>query len=140
MSNGSLEEEEDQVLFKFTDEEAADLSWEHSKEFEYKGEMYDIIRQERKNDTTWYWCYWDKKETKVRKDMRNVLARALTLPQQQKNQERIGDFFKTLFLHQGLQFRTQDAGASSITHAQRDAPSVLTNAPNPPNPPPELAV
>lgn len=34
-----------------------------SWEFRYRGRMYDIVRQERHNDTTWYYCIYDVKET-----------------------------------------------------------------------------
>jgi hypothetical protein len=35
----------------------------HSKEFRFKGEMYDIVRQIEYADTTYYWCIWDREET-----------------------------------------------------------------------------
>lgn len=35
----------------------------HSKEFRYKGNMYDIIRQRDHGDTTWYYCIADVKES-----------------------------------------------------------------------------
>ena len=136
ISKGILEE---QVLWKFTDDEAAkELSWEHSSEFKYKGEMYDIICQERIGDTTWYWCHWDRKETKIRKDMQDVLSYALGhSPQQKKNNERIGDFFKTLFLHHSPRLRTQEIKGIYAMHPERNALHVLTYAPSPPFPPPE---
>lgn len=35
----------------------------HSREFRYKGQMYDIVKQTDLGDTTLYWCIWDKEET-----------------------------------------------------------------------------
>lgn len=37
----------------------------HAREFRYKGNMYDVVRQETRGDTTWYWCVWDEEETEI---------------------------------------------------------------------------
>ena len=34
-----------------------ELEWKHSKEFKYKGEMYDIVSVEQHGDSTWYYCW-----------------------------------------------------------------------------------
>src|SRR5690606_39601506 len=45
-------DEEELVLLKFTKEETqTKLRWEHSKEFEYDGQMYDIVSKEVKGDS-----------------------------------------------------------------------------------------
>lgn len=42
------------------------LEWMHSKEFRYKGTMYDIVKTELINDTTTlYHCVTDQQETKL---------------------------------------------------------------------------
>ncbi len=35
----------------------------HAREFRYHGQMYDIVRQQSKGDTTWYYCVSDEQET-----------------------------------------------------------------------------
>lgn len=35
----------------------------HSREFRYKGNMYDVVRQEDKGNETWYWAVHDEAET-----------------------------------------------------------------------------
>lgn len=35
----------------------------HEKEFQFLGEWYDIVRSNRMGDTTYYYCFHDKKET-----------------------------------------------------------------------------
>jgi hypothetical protein len=35
----------------------------HAREFRYLGRMYDIVRQETRGDTTWYWCIHDFRES-----------------------------------------------------------------------------
>jgi hypothetical protein len=91
---------EDQLLWKFSIEDTRiNLNWEHSREFEYKGEMYDVIRSETKGDSIWYWCYWDRKETKLRKELNVLLVSLMGPGQQSKNEGRqLNDFFKSLFL------------------------------------------
>jgi hypothetical protein len=91
--------QEEQLLWKFSTEDARQkLDWEHSREFEYKGEMYDVIRSETKGDSIWYWCYWDRKETKLRKELNVLLVNLMGPGQQNKNEGRqLNDFFKSLF-------------------------------------------
>lgn len=36
---------------------------EHSKEFRFDGEWYDVIKHEQIGDTTYYWCIHDFKES-----------------------------------------------------------------------------
>ena len=38
----------------------------HSKEFEYLGQMYDIVSSEKFADVTWYLVFPDKKESKIK--------------------------------------------------------------------------
>lgn len=42
---------------------------EEGREFRYKGEMYDIVQQEVKGDTTYYQCIHDIRETKLYADL-----------------------------------------------------------------------
>lgn len=37
--------------------------WEHSREFEFQGQMFDVARRELRGDTLHLWCYWDAAET-----------------------------------------------------------------------------
>lgn len=92
--------QDEQLLWKFSMEDARlNLEWEHSREFEYKGEMYDVIRSETKGDTILYWCYWDRKETKLRKELNVLLVNLMGPGQHNKNEGRqLNDFFKSLFL------------------------------------------
>jgi len=46
------------VLLKFTKEESeTKLRWEHSREFEYAGQMYDVVEAAEQGDTTYYYCW-----------------------------------------------------------------------------------
>jgi len=90
---------EDQMLWKFSMADSrSKLEWEHSREFEYKGEMYDVIRSEKRGDTMWYWCYWDRKETKLKNQLNIVVFNLMGPGAENRNSSQlISDFFKTLF-------------------------------------------
>ena len=69
---------EELVLLKFTKDEAnTKLRWEHSKEFEYNGQLYDVVSKEIKGDTIFYNCWWDYEETKLNKKLQKLVANAM---------------------------------------------------------------
>ena len=87
------------VLLKFTHvEKNAKLRWEHAKEFEYNGEMYDVVESKVAGDTNYYWCWWDNEETTLCKKLDELLYFALGHnPKKQENQKRLLNFYKSLF-------------------------------------------
>ncbi len=48
---------------KWITEGHPDLVWTEPDEFRYHGEMYDILSQEQRGDTIWYYCHHDEEET-----------------------------------------------------------------------------
>ncbi len=92
-------DKEELFLLKFTEEESqTELRWEHSKEFEYKGEMYDIVEKSIEGDTIYYWCWWDHEETNLNKQLDGLLANVLgNNPLRQEKKRQLADFFKKLF-------------------------------------------
>lgn len=91
------------VLLKFTEKQSqTELEWKHSKEFEYEGQMYDIVEYETLGDTTYYWCWEDVAETTLNKKLDDLTAYALGKnPQDQENQRRLLSFFKSLYFPAG---------------------------------------
>jgi hypothetical protein len=87
------------VLLKFTRKESqTKLRWEHAREFEYKEEMYDIVKTETRGDTIYYWCWWDRVETALNIQLRNLVIIALNNdPQNKENQLRLSNFLKSLY-------------------------------------------
>ena len=77
---------------------AAVLHWEHKGEFEYQGQLYDVVDSLQRNDTLFYSCWWDKKETHIKRRLKALMANILEqdLPQRE-NQKRLYVFFKSLF-------------------------------------------
>jgi hypothetical protein len=59
-------DKEDLVTFTFTEFEVEnELKWKHSKEFEYQGNMYDIVSFQEVEGKFVYRCWLDKKEPKL---------------------------------------------------------------------------
>lgn len=89
------------VLIKLTKAEAdSQLEWEHDHEFEYLGEMYDVVKKETHTDTLFFYCWWDKKETKLNKKLEHLSALVFQHnPDKQKNEQRILQYYKSLFVH-----------------------------------------
>lgn len=87
------------VLLKFTKaEKETKLRWKHSKEFEFKGQMYDVVESEISGDTLFYRCWWDNEETKLNKKLTNLVSDILGNNQQNKeNNKRLVQFFKSLY-------------------------------------------
>jgi hypothetical protein len=92
-------QEKDLIILGFTKEEIETrLDWKHSREFEFNGRMYDIVRQSQAGDSVFYTCYQDHKETRLNAEKEKLIARALGQdPFQKKQTERIKNFFNTVF-------------------------------------------
>jgi hypothetical protein len=88
------------VLLSFGREEAeSELRWEHSKEFEYDGEMYDVVERSATPDSLHYWCWWDHKETELNRKLAGLVHQALgDDPQQKENHKQLLSYFKTVYL------------------------------------------
>jgi hypothetical protein len=93
-------DKEELVLLKFARKETETLlTWKHSREFEYHGEMYDIVETEIAGDSVFYYCWWDHEETHLNKQLNSLLAKAAGQHEQNKdNAKKIYQFFKTLYL------------------------------------------
>lgn len=53
----------DLIHFKFVSNDLEELSWEHAREFERAGQMFDVIEECQIGDTTHMWCWADHQET-----------------------------------------------------------------------------
>ena len=130
------------VLFKFTEEDKeTKLNWKHSKEFEYKGEMYDIAETEFHGDTTYYWCWWDYEETALNKQLDKLFAYALgNTPSHKQNQEKIIQIYKSLYFNEEELLSNSkiefDLEASLVYNYQRNFQNWVQS---PDSPPPQLS-
>ncbi|WP_417589158.1 hypothetical protein [Owenweeksia hongkongensis] len=94
--------EADLVLLKIakSEEENSDVfEREHSREFRYYGQMYDVMRLEDKGDTTYYTCIHDVKESKLFERLdRMVLDQLSENEDQKKHREMMLGFFTKVYL------------------------------------------
>jgi hypothetical protein len=71
----------------------------HGKEFEFLGEMYDIVRKSDKGDTTYYYCFHDREETqlaqKIHEQLINLLAQNNSTS---KHEKKAWDFYQLKYL------------------------------------------
>lgn len=70
----------------------SDFQWHGTDEFQYRGQMFDIIRSEEHGDTTWYYCHRDEAETKLLNNLSRYVSNYL---QQHPDEEQKNTFFKT---------------------------------------------
>jgi hypothetical protein len=133
--------EEDLVLLRFSQMETRKLlRWEHPAEFEYLGQMYDIVRSEEQGDSLYYWCYWDEEETVLNREIAE-LEKSLfdTNPQQQEKQERLQQFYKSLI---SIEFGIPDI--PQPINITKPNSFLLTTLPlvsfEPPTPPPRFSM
>lgn len=92
---------DDLVVLKFSKKETNTvLKWKHSKEFEYHGEMYDIVETEFHNDSVIYYCWWDHEETQLEKQLKNLANEALGKDSMAKTRiERFNSFLCSLYFY-----------------------------------------
>lgn len=124
------------VLLTFTLEQHSKLKWMHSKEFEFEGEMYDVVETEVVDCVTHYWCWSDDEETVLNKQLFELTNIALGLdPVQQQQQSKFKHFTKTLYHEAYLPWRLDESLALIQPETHFTGVSPWNNSP--PVPPPE---
>lgn len=127
------------VLFTFTIEETKTiLDWEHSKEFEYNNNMYDIVKADTIGNRVNYWCWWDHKETKLNKHLTKLLTDFLGEDNENKETKvRFANFYLSLF-HTNNQPWTALKNNTSIEFNFEYIVDYTSLQLSPPTPPPNL--
>lgn len=78
------------------------FEWHEEHEFRYRGQMYDVIKKERRGNQIWYYCHWDKAETKLLDNLAHYVDNYLQQkPQQQKTKTLLTSFLDKIFLAAG---------------------------------------
>jgi hypothetical protein len=112
----------------------------HAREFRYLGRMYDIVRQETRGDTTWYWCIHDFRESALFAQLDGLARQASDGDRpSRESRERLLRFFQSLYLAElpGDESSPADAAVASSAATIRFA---LSNGyANTPSPPPKQA-
>ena len=128
------------ILLRFTKTEInTKLNWKHAKEFEYNGRMFDIVEQETNGDTTSYLCWLDKEETKLNKQLQELVTLALgNNPQNQNQQKQLTHFIKSLYCIQLSENRFDISIYKSTCHFVSKNFALLLQVNSIPTPPPEI--
>ncbi len=135
-------DQEELVLLKFTKEETkTKLRWEHSKEFEYNKQMYDIVSTQIKGDTIIYRCWWDHEETKLNKKLQKLVVKAFDKNEdKQKHQKDLQHYFQSFFCSE--LFNWQSLTSEEIQKPQVDYMTIYPFKNlrfTPPTPPPKYS-
>ena len=100
---GKLEEEipENELvkLIFFKKEIPKLLKWEHDKEFEYNGQMYDVVEVTDVGDSLQYLCWWDKAETASKENMQNLISEEINKSKPSKHKPvNFSDYYKSIYV------------------------------------------
>lgn len=113
------------------------LEWEDDAEFRFQGEMYDVVDAYREGDHMVYWCWPDREETLLYRQLEDLTARALRNdPLRDKSRGQVISFMKTLFFEKLPAphfFALEPVQGSARGHC-RTGTGI---APVPPTPPPD---
>lgn len=94
--------EDELVVLKISKSEELDediFEREHSREFRYKGQMYDVIRLVEQGDTTVYTCIHDVKESGLFEALDRMVNEELNEDDDEKRQrEMMLGFFQKVYL------------------------------------------
>lgn len=128
------------VLLKFSKEDSATkLRWEHPREFEYNFNMYDIVEIILKEDSIYYWCYWDKDETEINQKIHALLAeKQQSNPLNKTSKELVDYFLKSLFINDSTLLKRFSPAYHLSIKPHFDCSLNAITIP-PPTPPPKLS-
>jgi len=96
--------EKDLTLIKISSANSEKIHWtEESSEFRFDGEMYDVVKTKSANDTTYYYCFNDEKESKLMSCVDKLVKEQTTGNSKSKNVQKkqvINYFFQQVLLSQ----------------------------------------
>lgn len=114
---------EDLRIFHFNPLEQKQLQWEHEHEFEWHGQMFDVVSMQKQGNKLIIECWPDQKESALKQHMRTMWARALgSDPKHQSEKDRLYQFLSHLYFEQ-VQYAlspllVENQMVCSITHPE----------------------
>lgn len=109
--------------FHFNTEQQKQIRWEHEHEFEWKGQMYDVISVHQEGNDLVIECWPDQKESKLKQHMRTMWAKAMgSDPTHQGEKDKLYQFLSHLYFEQATSAPAPLLGEKhlgcSITHSE----------------------
>ncbi|MBK8702676.1 MAG: hypothetical protein IPN33_03045 [Saprospiraceae bacterium] len=117
------------------------LHWKHAHEFEYQGQMYDVVEIQHVGDSTYYWCWWDAEETHLNRQLNQLVANALgNNPQHKETQNRLIRFVQHLYCSPPPQWQLKSPPEDLCGRKAFWANTLplISFTSSPPTPPPEF--
>lgn len=114
-----------------------ELQWKHAEEFEWNGEMYDIIYEDEKDDSLLYWCWADKEESALNRQMESWISHLLfNTPNSKEKHKTIQVNYNHLFISYA------NGRGNNLVLFKQHSPSYkvshwLMHSQGPPSPPPK---
>lgn len=131
-------DKEELVLLKFTKADSVKLRWEHDREFEYQGEMYDVVERHIKGDTTYYYCWWDFEETILNQKLQSLLTEIWqSNPNKKEHENHLIALYKSLFI--SIEISQNTSLTEDVTHEPHYLYGVKKWEIPPPVPPPNIS-
>lgn len=94
-----------------------ELKWEHDREFEFMGVMYDVINRKVESDSITFWCWPDRKETALYQQLDQLLGKVFNnAPQPHKQQQTLLQFLKNLYLQKVDHFNISTLTSAITNH------------------------
>ena len=94
-------EKENLAFFRFSLREPNQVFWEHPNEFEYRGNMYDVVLQDTIGDSVYYWCWRDNEETRLNRLLCKLVKENMNnVPTTKARHGQIIHFLESLFSFQ----------------------------------------
>lgn len=112
----------------------ADFQWHEEDEFRYHGQMYDIIRSEDHGSQIWYYCHWDKAETRLLNNLSDYVSNYLEQhPEKQQQKKNFKTVLDQAFLlsHSGI-FLIPGAKSGPVPPQKWSLSSLLADPDTPP--------
>lgn len=134
-------DENELELLVFTEKEISEkLNWKHEKEFEYNGQMYDIAKSETRGELTYYWCWPDKEETQLNRQLKQLITSLFGGDQKNKEQkQKVSNFYNSLFSEKPFTPFFDLMYSNCIIAHYYIIDSFTENSIKPPYPPPQLS-
>lgn len=112
------------------------LIWEHDHEFEYQGEMYDVVETIEHKEAIEYVCWWDHEETAINKKLQALVALYKGKhPTEKEKEARVLCFFKAFFFESAIS--KKELSNSVIAPIYKADEDLLYFLQKPPSAPPE---